>query len=271
MRVKRLFVAVLLGVIALAAAERDPGTVRTVQTVVRATSQDAGITQYLVALPHIAFGGPWRTQVVIGNTSSTPAAVTLYYFGNDGNPLSVAIGGVFSDHTALTVPANGEQMVEPDWQSTTTAEGWAGLVYSNPGVKIQGIFLWHNSADPADKYTEAAVPIINQSGSGCVIPLPGSPSYTMAYDETGGRFSGYGFANTISGPVTMSLTFYDQNGQVIGQYSEQLLAFGHDSFLLKDKLPQLVGQKGTMVIGGQGIVPLGFRFTQYFTFTTWQP
>jgi hypothetical protein len=58
---------------------------------------------------------------------------------------------------------------------------------------------------------------------------------------------------------------------VIGQYSEQLLAFGHDSFLLKDKLPQLVGQKGTMVIGGQGIVPLGFRFTQYFTFTTWQP
>src|ERR1035441_6594565 len=215
MHMKRLSAAMSLGVIVLVAGERDPGTVRTVQTVVRATSQDAGITQYLVALPHIAFGGPWRTQVVIGNTSSTPAAVTLYYFGNDGNPLSVAIGGVFSDHTALTVPANGEQMVEPDWQSTTTAEGWAGLVYSNPGVKIQGIFLWHNSADPADKYTEAAVPIINQSGSGCVIPLPGSPSYTMAYDETGGRFSGYGFANTISGPVTMSLTFYDQNGPVI--------------------------------------------------------
>src|ERR1017187_1946313 len=105
MRVKRLFVAVLLGVIALAAAERDPGTVRTVQTVVRATSQDAGITQYLVALPHIAFGGPWRTQVVIGNTSSTPAAVTLYYFGNDGNPLSVAIGGGFSAQTRPTGPA----------------------------------------------------------------------------------------------------------------------------------------------------------------------
>src|ERR1017187_1399871 len=271
MRMKRLSVAMSLSAIVLFAADRDQAPVRTVQTVVRATRQDAGITQYLVALPHIAFGGPWRTQVVIGNTSGTAADVTLYYFGNDGNPLSLPIGGGFSDHTALTVPANGEQMVEPDWQSTTTAEGWAGLVYTNAGVKIQGVFLWHNSTDPADKYTEAAVPIINQSGSGCLIPLPGSASYTMPYDETGGQFSGYGFANTISGPVTVNLTFYDQNGQVIGQYSEQLPAFGHDSFLLKDKLPQLVGQKGTMVIGGQGIVPLGFRFTQYFTFTTWQP
>src|ERR1035441_1476361 len=122
MNMRRIVAALSLSTIALAAAQRD---LQTVQTVVRAGRQDAGIAQYLVALPHIAFGGTWRTQVVIGNTSGTSADVTLYYFGNDGNPLSLAIGGVLSDHTALTVPANGEQIVEPDWQSTTTAQGWA--------------------------------------------------------------------------------------------------------------------------------------------------
>jgi hypothetical protein len=261
--VKRLLLVALCSGVAISAAE--PFSASAV-----APGAGASVAQYLVALPHIAYGGGWRTQIVIGNTSAAAADVTLYYFADNGNPLSLAIGGVFSDHTALTVPANGQQTVEPDWQGAN-AGGWAGLVYSNTGLKIQGIFLWHNPADPADKYTESAAPIVNQSGPACVIPLPGSASYTMPYDETGGRFSGYGFANTGAGPVTMNLTFYGQTGQVVGQYSEPLVAFGHDAFLVKDKLPQVVGQKGAMVITGQGVVPLGFRFNPNYSFMTWLP
>jgi len=74
----------------------------------------------------------------------------------------------------------------------------------------------------------------------------------------------------------LSLTFYNQNGALLGQYSESLAAFGHDSFLLKDKLPAtayaaIVGQQGTMGIAGQGVVPLGFRFNPDYTFMTWLP
>ena len=229
------------------------------------------VSQYLIALPHIAFGGGWRTQIVIGNASSAAAVVTLYYFGDTGNPLSVAIGGASSYSTAVTIPSNGQQIVEPDWQGSTTSAGWVAVVNPNAGVKIQGIFLWHNPAGAAGNYTAAVAPIVSQATPACILPMPASSALTMPYDETGGQFSGYGFANTTAAPVTFSLTFYNQNGGIAGQYSEQLAAFGHDAILLKDKLPRLVGQEGTMVIGGQGIVALGFRFNADYTFTTWLP
>jgi hypothetical protein len=263
----------LFGAIAPIAAERPPAAV---QTVVRSTGDAASagaaqITQYLVALPHIAYGAGWRTQFVVANTSGAPADVTLYYFGDDGNPLSVPFSGVSYTSTAFTIPANGMQEIEPDWQTATNSEGWVGVVYSNAGVKIQGVFLWNNPAGPANVFTEAAVPIVNQSGPACVIPLPGTASYTMPFDETGGSFSGYGFANTTASAATMSLTFYNQNGSAIAQYSQSLPAFGHVSLLLKNVVPQIEGQMGTMVLSGQGVVQLGFRFTPYYTFTTWQP
>jgi hypothetical protein len=261
---KRLVVIAALGAGALGGAEpaSAPTLVRDAAT---------GVSQYLVALPHMAYGGGFRTKVVIRNTSSTAADVTLNYYGAGGSPLLVPFGGVGADHTSVTVPPNGVRYVEPDWQGQESG-GWAGLVYTNSGVKIQGIFMWHNPADPADKYTEAAAPVISQAPVACIIPLPSASStMTMPYDETEGRFSGYGFANTTSAAVTMSLTFYDQDGQTVGQYNQLLAGFEHVQLLLSEKVRSAANSKGTMQITGQGIVPLGFRFTPYYTFTTWMP
>ena len=265
MLVKQMLLAALCSCFVMSATE--PIGVRTA-----VLGSDASVSQYLVVLPHIAYGGAWRTQIVIGNTSSTAADVTIYYYRSDGTPLSLAIAGVLADHTTLTIPAYGSRTVEPDWQDAATTAGWAGLVYSNSGLKIQGVFLWHNAAEPADKYIEATAPIISQAKTTCIIPLPsGDSSLSMPFDETQGRVSGYGFANTTNAPVTMNLMFYDQDGQMISQYSEQLAAFGHDHFLVKDRVQSLANRKGTMQVNGQGIAPLGFRFTPYGTFTTWLP
>jgi hypothetical protein len=265
MDVKRLLLAVFCSGIAMTAAEPQ-----SVKTVLQTAS--TGVTQYLVALPHIAYGGGWRTQVIIANTSAAAADITLNYFDKNGNALSVAIGGVSSTSTTVTVPANGEATVEPDSGSGTESEGWIGLVYTNAGLKIQGIFLWHNPSTAAGVVTESAAPIVDQAGASCVIPLPsGGAALSMQYDETGGHFSGYAFANTTNAAVTLSLTFYDQNGVNVGQYSESLAAFGHDSFNLETKVAALANTKGTMLISGSGIVPLGFRFTSAYTFTTWLP
>lgn len=265
MRVKQMLLAALCSCIVISAAE--PVSIRTA-----VLGADASVSQYLVVLPHIAYGGDWRTQIVIGNTSAAAAEVSIYYFRSDGTPLSLTLGGLLADHTALTIPAYGTKMVEPDWQDAGTTAGWAGLVYANSGLKIQGVFLWHRSGDPADKYIEATAPIFSQANAACLLPLSSvASSVTMPYDETQGRASGYGFANTTNAPVTMTLIFYDQNGQMIAQYSKQLAAFGHDHFLVKDRVQSLANTKGTMQINGQGIAPLGFRFTPYGTFTTWMP
>jgi hypothetical protein len=230
----------------------------------------------MVALPHIAYGLGWRTQIVVGNTGAAAAAVTLCYFGDNGAPLPVAINSVSSTYTALTIPANGERVVEPDWANlTSNTEGWVGVVSSAAGLKIQGIFLWLNSPpEPAGQYTQAAAPIVSLAGTACIIPLPsGGSALTLPYDETQPQFSGYGFANTMAAPVTLSLTFYDQNGQLAGQYNDSvpLPAFGHEAFNIKDKVSGLENTHGTMVITGRGIVPLGFRFNANNTFMTWLP
>jgi hypothetical protein len=262
MNVKRLLLVALCSGVAMLAAE--PFSVNAV-----VPGPGASVSQYLIALPHIAYGGGWRTQIVVRNTSAAAAVVTLSYFGDNGSPLSLAFGGVLSDHTVVTIPANGQQVVEPDWQESATTAGWAALVYPNAGVKVQGIFLWQGAAG---KYTQAVAPVVSQAGPACIIPMPaGSSPLTMPYDETGVQASGYGFANTTASPVTLSLTLYSQNGVVVGQYSEALPAFGHHSFLLREKLPAIVGQQGTMVITGSGVVPLGFRFGPDNTFTTWLP
>lgn len=261
MKVKQLLFVALFGGVAMSA-----------QTVVQGAG--SSVTEYLVALPHIAYGGGWRTQIVVQNTSASPAAVTLSYFGDNGSPLSVSIGGVSSTSTALTIPANGEQVVEPDWAAlTSTTEGWVGLVYSGSGLKVQGVFLWLNAPPaPAGQYTQAAAPVVSQMATACIISLPsGGSALTMPYDNTGGQFSGYGFANTTAAPVTLSLTFYNTSGVVVGQYSETLPAFGHDSFLIAGKVAALAGTQGTMAITGQGVVPLGFRFNANNTFMTWLP
>jgi hypothetical protein len=261
MNVKHLLLATLCGCVGMSA-----------QSVVQGAG--SSVTEYLVALPHIAYGGGWRTQIVVQNTSTAAAAVTLNYFDNNGVPLSVAINGVSATSTALTIPANGEQVVEPDWATlTSTTAGWVGLVYSGSGLKIQGVFLWLNAPPaPAGQYTQAAAPVVSQMSSACIISLPsGGSALTMPYDNTGGQFSGYGFANTTAAPATLSLTFYNASGVVVGQYSEPLPAFGHDSFLIASKVPALAGTQGTMAIGGQGILPLGFRFNANYTFMTWLP
>jgi hypothetical protein len=238
------------------------------QSVVQGTG--SSVTEYLVALPHIAYGGGWRTQIIVQNTSASAATVTLNYFDNNGVPLSVAIGGVSSTSTVLSVPANGEQVVEPDSATLTSImQGWVGLVYSGSGLKIQGVFLWLN----AGQYTQAAAPIVSQMSTACIISLPsGGSALTMPYDNTGGQYSAYGFANTTAAPATLSLTFYNSSGGVVGQpYSETLPAFGHDSFAIASKVPAVANTQGTMVITGQGIVPLGFRFNANSTFMTWLP
>ncbi len=239
------------------------------ETVVRAAS--GAVSEYLVSLPHIAYGGAWRTKIVIRNSSASSADIQLFYYGSSGTPVALPFNGLPSNHTDLIIPAYGAQEVEPDWQGAE-AVAWAGLLYSNPGLEIQGVFLWHNPADPPDKYTEAAAPVVSRVNMSCVVPLPSdATSQTMPFDETEGRFSGYGFTNTTADPVTLTLKFYGQSGQLLGQTSQQFAGFSHDQFLLRDKVPAVLGNKGVMVIGGTGMVPLGFRFTPYFTFTTWLP
>ncbi len=252
MRIMPLFAAVVLCWMAVPAAHSQ------------------STTQYLVALPQIAYGGGWETKIVITNVTATPQPVTLNYFDTNGNPLSVPFNGVGATQSTVNVPANGQVEVVPDFQGGTTFVGWAGIANPNTSLKIQAVFLWQNGPTAQ---TQAVAPLVSLSDQGCIIPLPVTNVLTMPYDSTGAPAtpnSGYAFANTTSTAVTMTLKFYDQSGNNIGTDTEQIPAFGHTQFLVTDKVAALAGTKGTMQINGTGVVPLGFKFFGS-VFTTWLP
>jgi hypothetical protein len=234
-------------------------------------------TQFQVALPQIAFGlsGTWSTKIVVTNVTSNAQNLTICYFDPSGNALLVPFSGVPASTQSLTVPANGQLEVVPDSNGTNLVVGWAGLSFTNLSLRIQGVFTFTNQGST----TQAVAPIVSQSGVPCIIPLPVNTVYTMPFDQTGGSNSGFAFANTMATPVTMTLTFYDQSGNVITQYTPpQVSGFGHTQFDLisvGSQAPALAaavaGKKGTMQITGTGVVPLGFKFFGTSGFTTWLP
>jgi len=233
-------------------------------------------TVYNAALPQIAYGGPangpggnWQTQIVITSISGQPEQIELDYFDTNGNPLMVPFNGTPTSKTALTIPVNGQMVVTPDATGSTTAVGWAGLIYNELGLKIQGVFIWQQGAN----ITQAVAPPISLSNATCIIPIPTSALPTMPFDMTGAGLSAYAFANTLGTPVTMTLNFYDQNGNSLGTYTPAAIpAYGHTQFGLNAQgLPAaLAGAKGSLQISGAGVVPLGFKFYGSI-FTTWLP
>jgi hypothetical protein len=236
---------------------------------------------YTAALPQIAYGGTsgaggnWQTKIVITNLTASAQNITINYFDTNGNPLMVPFAGVPTAQQTLNVPANGQLEVVPDSTGANTVVGWAGLTYADLSLGIQGVFTWQNGAN----LTEAVAPIVSQSGAPCIIPLPVNTVYTMPFDQTnpaGGLISAFAFANTLSTPVTMTLNFFDQNGNSLGSYTPPAVpGNGHIQFGLGDSeviaaAPMLVGAKGSMQISGTGVVPLGFKFFGK-VFTTWLP
>src|ERR1700757_191329 len=78
-----------------------------------------GNSQYQIALPQIAYGGGWQTQIVITNVSTTAQSITLNYYDTNGNPKMIPFNGAPASQTTLNIPANGQQVVIPDFQSAS--------------------------------------------------------------------------------------------------------------------------------------------------------
>ncbi len=236
---------------------------------------------YSVALPHIAYGGGWQTTLLIRNTSSSSANVTVCYYDDNGDPLSVPFNGTGTTSSTITVAPDSQAEITPDFSGAATVAGWAGFAGGLPsGVSAQAVFISQfPSAPPL-----CVVPLPNQgsstSTSQAVAPIvtgTGS-SLSMPFDNTNGNVSGYAFANTSNTPVAPTLTFFSESGTELATYSiPQLAAFGHTEFLLNSSglPPALADAKGIMTISSSSVYPLGFRFalsgSSIESFSTWLP
>jgi hypothetical protein len=67
-----------------------------------------------IVLAHFATGGGWATEIVIVNSSNTPATVRVDLFKTDGTPLTANLNGQSkTSFTDLTIPARGVLTLSP--------------------------------------------------------------------------------------------------------------------------------------------------------------
>jgi hypothetical protein len=217
-------------------------------------------------IAHIAFGAGWQTLLTLVNTGATPAQVTLNYFDDDGNKLSVpmvapASGATNSATTVSESQAPGASLsiqTQGAEDAPQTSTGWAQLTTTG---NVSGFAVFQ----------------IEKTLQEAVVPLEARQAgvYVLAFDNSGGLTTGLAIANASSQTATIPAVVRNDAGQQIAAGSLVVAAHGHTSFMLTDTghggYAQTADKRGTIEFdtpsGGQ-ISVLGIRATGAGIITT---
>jgi hypothetical protein len=208
-------------------------------------------------LPQIVDGGGTKISITLVNLDDVPAPYTLYFYDDNGNPLSMSTtSGAPSSILSGTLDAHGSATIQTNGGGATTLQGWALLVTQNTiaGTAVFGVPM-------NGSYAEASSNLDTGSNTRFGLPFDGTTSVT-----------GVAIANSwLSTPLVVGLTVYDLHGNQLLTDTIVLQGYGHTSFVLTARYPQLAGQQGFAVFSGSyDMNVLGLRATGS-TFTSVTP
>jgi hypothetical protein len=213
------------------------------------------------ALSQIVDGGGTSTILTLINLDSSAAPYTLYFYDDNGNPLTLSTtssttAGAPASILAGTLGANSSTIILTNGGGGTVLQGWALLVTNNTiaGSAVFGIPL-------NGQIVQASCPL--DTGQDYQFGLP--------FDHTT-SVTGVAIANSwITTPLTVSVTILDLNGNQILTDTITLPGSGHTSFMLTDRYPQFAGVQGFALFSGSYYMNvLGLRATAT-TFTSITP
>jgi hypothetical protein len=214
------------------------------------TSIDAlsGVTTANKIIPHIANGGGWKTTFLIVSTDTKAANFSLSFWDEFGRllPMPVTTGGSAPVITGTLQP--GEIRIIQTTGAGPLTLGWAELAGLTGNIGGTAIFALQS---PGQSDSEAAVPFSTASSTHLFMP----------YDYTPGYSTAIAFANAGQTQATVTPTFTDDTGHVLGTGTPITIpAFGHVSAVLGSVLPAIAGTRGTVsLISSVPIFGLGIR------------
>jgi len=217
-----------------------------------------------VSFAHIAVGGPWRTQFFLVNMSSNAIPYTLYFFDDNGSPLSLPIpvtGGGYQSSIAFsgTVAANGENnFTATNLDTANVKTGQAVLTYDHSLGDIGGFSVFQEVMANGQIY-EATVPL---SGTDSKLYLP--------FYHFEGYDSGVALANPSNTSTYITLQALDNTGALVKTDGFYIPAYGHVSFDLLSRYPVLNNVRGSLYITSSSgwLSCVGLRFSPTGSYTT---
>jgi len=176
-------------------------------------------------LPQVAFGGGWYTALYFTNTTSAAVSFPVTFIADLGTPLIVpALGGSF---TQVNIPALGTAIVEAP-NTGSLLQGYAAFMMP-PGVSGYGVFRQSVAGRPDQ---EAVVPFATSNAS----------SGTFVWDDAT-HVTSIAVANAGTAAATISITLWDNNGNVVGTSTLNLPPHQKTEATLRS-LPGLSGMVG---------------------------
>jgi hypothetical protein len=215
-------------------------------------------------IPQVVDGAGWKTTFKFVNLENHSVGFTLFFYGDNGFPLSLPIlssaainGGNFVS-VAFTLPIAGSITIETAGTARGLAQGWALMQRNVTADSIRGFAIFRFRA-PFGQDQEAVVPIVDQF----------SGHFVLLFDNTSTFVSGIAIANPTNTSVSIPVNIRDETGQIIDQQFIALGPFAHTAFNSPDRWPSTIGNAGGIefLTSGFGVGALGLRFNN-FAFTS---
>jgi len=244
---------------------RLTGNVVGAQAVFDKVSLDATPTVISSSLVQIASGGGWKTTITLVNVSALPISVTLAFWVDNGQPLSLPYTVFQSGRSTSGTGSSLGRTINPGTRVLIETEapalgpilvGWGEVTSVGP---IDGYAIFRQRSQSGDSEGTASL----SSGNSSSIVLP--------YDNTTGFATGVALINSTTDGIIIRATIRDDDGLQIGLDAIVLPAKGHTSFFVGDRFPVTSGRGGIIELQsttGGGIAGVGLRFSASGTFTS---
>jgi hypothetical protein len=215
----------------------------------------------MASFAHIAFGGvhsasysdTWTTEFVFTNLGTSPASLTLRWFGDSGRPLTVpVIGGTRNTSHQFQIAANSSLDIQLDNSSDGLTEGWVAVDILG---SVDGQAIYHSDVTGRPEYTAAAPMMHHGTLSSFILLASGVPVSTMPAPRSVGlpfntlnHATGVAFANVTAAAQVLTINYLDNSGTLLAAQSIPIGPGGHVAFAVSD--PRLAGNQGTIRVVG---------------------
>jgi hypothetical protein len=211
--------------------------------VLTATQLDIYDTSNTIYLAQIADGQGAATLIAVNNLTSTATDVTVSFFDEEGNPLSLEVLGEASASATVsrTIPADGSVAIQTLGTSFPLATGWAKAVATEP---ISGAVVFQYGIE-GDVLFEAGVLDSPPTGWGNVLA---SRFETAAEREFS---TGIAIANPLDETANVTITFQRIAPTTLVVNEEiELESMHHEDLFIQELFPDeaVVGSEGTLII-----------------------
>ena len=230
-------------------------TLASIEPIDTANLPAAGTT---ATISQIADGGGWETTIILVNTGSTPAPVSLRFTQPFGIPWALQVAGTdgISEYSDV-IPAGGSRIIDTAGLSPVLSQGW-GQVITTGSVAGTAIFRQQLSSV---RDAEGAVPL----------SLSGMQQFVLPFDNTQGFVTAIALANEDPSQATaVSVTLRDLNGVILGNGTVNLTPLGRSAFVLPSQFTETANVQGVAEFSSPNVdlSALGLRYNPIGSFTS---